>query len=104
MRGVNEYIFSRFFKHEPSEICRHLSEKNQKTGFFAPEKLQKHTRNEKERTKKKERRGRKKAKKKKQRLVFAQKKKDSDGRGLFDSNVFNNQARSLHMSKFVKTW
>ena len=33
---INEYIFSRFFENEPSEICRHLSEKKQKTGFLRP--------------------------------------------------------------------
>lgn len=53
---------------------------------------------------KKRAKGKKEGEEKKAKVGFCQKKKDSDGRGLFDSNVFNNQARSLHMSKFVKTW
>ena len=80
-----------------------------------PQKLQKHTRNEKEKNKKKIKKnkkikkepgGRKQAQKKKAKVGFCRKKKKRlfDGRDLFDSNVFNNQARSLHMSKFVKTW
>ena len=55
--------------------------------------------------KKKRAKGKKEGEEKKAKVgVCPKKKKDSDGRGLFDSNVFNNQARSLHMSKFVKTW
>ena len=51
---------------------------------------------------KKERGGRKEEKRKKQRL-FLLKKKLFDERGLFSSNVLNNPATSIHLSKFVKT-
>ena len=102
MHGINEYVSSRFFENEPSEICSHLSEKEPKDRFFAPDKLQNHTRNEKERRKKKseeeERRRRGKSK-----GCFCRKKKLFDERGLFSSNVLNNPATSIHLSKFVKT-
>ena len=88
---INEYIFSRFFENEPSEICRHLSEKKQKTGFLRPISC-KITLKKKQSEEEKRRR-----REKKQRLVFA-------GRGLCGSNVFNNPARYIHLSKFVKTW
>lgn len=95
---INEYIFSRFFENEPSEIWRHLSEKNQKTGFLRPISCKITLK------KKKEQGGRKEAKRNKQTLVLAGKKILFDGRGLCGSNVFNNPARYIHLSKFVKTW
>ena len=57
-----------------------------------------------EKKKKKERGGRNVAKRKKAKVGFCRKQKDFDGRGLFGSNFFNNQARFIHLSKFVKTW
>ena len=48
--------------------------------------------------------GRKEEKRKKQRLFLPEKKELFDERGLFSSNVLNNPATSLHLSKFVKTW
>ena len=65
---INEYIFSRFFENEPSEIWRHLSEKNQKTGFLRPISCKITLK------KKKEQGGRKEAKRNKQTLVLAGKK------------------------------
>ena len=101
MHGINEYVSSRFFENEPSEICSHLSEKEPKDRFFAPDKLQNHTRNEKERRKKRARR-KKGGEEEKAKVVFAGKKL-FDERGLFSSNVLNNPATSIHLSKFVKT-
>ena len=74
MHGVNEYESSRSFENEPSEICSHLSEKEPKDRFFAPDKLQ-ITQEMKRKGGKKERGGRKEEKRKKQRLFLPEKKK-----------------------------
>ena len=44
---VSIYIYNRFFKNQPNEICSHSSEKASKGRFLKPEKLQTH-RNEEE--------------------------------------------------------
>ena len=55
-----------------------------------------------EKKKKKRARRKKGGKEKKAKVVFAEKKKLFDERGLFSSNVLNNSATSIHLSKFVK--
>ena len=76
MHGVNEYESSRSFENEPSEICSHLSEKEPKDRFFAPDKLQitQEMKRKGEKKKKKGRGGRKEEKRKKQRLFLPKKK------------------------------
>ena len=60
------FISSRFFENQPSDICRHLSEKASKGRLFGPDKLQNHTNEAKGKEKKKERGGKKEEKRKKQ--------------------------------------
>ena len=52
-------ISDRFFKNQPNDICRHLSEKASKDRFLGPDNLQNHTNKGKGKEKKKERGGRK---------------------------------------------
>ena len=52
-------ISGRFFKNQPNDICRHLSEKASKDRFLGPDNLQNHTNKGKGKEKKKERGGRK---------------------------------------------
>ena len=51
-------ISGRFFKNQPNDICRHLSEKASKDRFLGPDNLQNHTNKGKgkEKKKKKEKR------------------------------------------------
>ena len=74
MHGVNEYESSRSFENEPSEICSHLSEKEPKDRFFAPDKLQITQEMKRKGEKKKRARRKKGGEEKKAKVVFAEKK------------------------------
>ena len=62
-------ISGRFFKNQPNDICRHLSEKASKDRFLGPDNLQNHTNKGKERRKRKSEEEEKRRRQKKKGMV-----------------------------------